>query len=175
MRGFYVVASSLAAQFFVEWLFTNNGWFSNNASSGSIAAPRLSLFGVDLSSPRGRYLLTASVTAVLFWLSANLLRSQTGRGWTATRDMDTAAAVIGVPDALRGLVVKAFIVLRAEHSVDQAAVEAIQGFVRERLSQHEYPRIIEFVTDLPRTPAGKINRKVLRDQEAARAQHREQA
>lgn len=75
-----------------------------------------------------------------------------------------AAAVIGVPDTLRGLVVKAFIVPRPDVAAD---VADIQAFVRNRLSQHEYPRIVAFVADLPRTPAGKINRKVLRDQEAA--------
>lgn len=73
-----------------------------------------------------------------------------------------AAAVIGVPDTLRGLVVKAFIVPAPGREPD---IADIQAFVRNRLSQHEYPRIVRFVTDLPRTPAGKINRKVLRDQE----------
>jgi acetyl-CoA synthetase len=86
-----------------------------------------------------------------------------------------AAAVIGVPDALRGLVVKAFVVPAPGHAVGDAAVADIQGFVRERLSQHEYPRLISFVTDLPRTPAGKINRKALRDQEAASLKQTEQA
>jgi acetyl-CoA synthetase len=47
--------------------------------------------------------------------------------------------------------------------------------VRNRLSQHEYPRIVTFVADLPRTPAGKINRKALRDQEAASTKQREKA
>lgn len=78
-----------------------------------------------------------------------------------------AAAVIGVPDPLRGLVVKAFLVPVPGHATDAATVADIQGFVRERLSQHEYPRLVSFVADLPRTPAGKINRKALRDQEAA--------
>lgn len=77
------------------------------------------------------------------------------------------AAVIGVPDTLRGLVVKAFIVARPGAETDDTVVVDIQNFVRTRLSQHEYPRLVEFVADLPRTPAGKINRKVLRDQEAA--------
>jgi acetyl-CoA synthetase len=81
-----------------------------------------------------------------------------------------AAAVIGVPDPLRGLVVKAFIVPAPGHPTDAAD---IQTFVRDRLSQHEYPRIVVFVPDLPRTPAGKINRKALRDQEAL--QQKEQA
>jgi acetyl-CoA synthetase len=80
-----------------------------------------------------------------------------------------AAAVIGVPDALRGLVVKAFVVPVPGHATDAATVADIQGFVRNRLSQHEYPRLVAFVPDLPRTPAGKINRKALRDQEAAAA------
>ena len=70
-----------------------------------------------------------------------------------------AAAVIGVPDALRGWVVKAFVVPAPGTSPD---TEDIQLFVRNRLSQHEYPRIVSFVDDLPRTPAGKINRKVLK-------------
>jgi acetyl-CoA synthetase len=82
-----------------------------------------------------------------------------------------AAAVIGVPDALRGLVVKAFIVSKPGQPQDPAS---IQDHVRRHLSQHEYPRLIEFVADLPRTPAGKINRKALRDQEAA-AKSSEQA
>jgi acetyl-CoA synthetase len=80
-----------------------------------------------------------------------------------------AAAAIGVPDTLRGQVVKAFIVPRPDHATDAAAVADIQTFVRSRLSQHEYPRHVAFVADLPRTPAGKINRKVLRDQEVASA------
>lgn len=80
-----------------------------------------------------------------------------------------AAAVIGVPDALRGLVVKAFVVPAPGQPTNEATVADIQDFMRTRLSQHEYPRQIEFVADLPRTPAGKINRKALRDREAAGA------
>ncbi len=79
-----------------------------------------------------------------------------------------AAAAIGVPDTLRGQVVKAFVVLRPGHAAGADEVTDIQNFVRGRLSQHEYPRHVAFVADLPRTPAGKINRKALRDQEAAR-------
>jgi acetyl-CoA synthetase len=78
-----------------------------------------------------------------------------------------AAAVIGVADALRGLVVKAFVVPAAEVAIDNELVADIQRFVRERLSQHEYPRIVSFVPDLPRTPAGKINRRALREREAS--------
>jgi acetyl-CoA synthetase len=86
-----------------------------------------------------------------------------------------AAAVIGVPDALRGLVVKAFVVPVTGHATDDSVVADIQGFVRDRLSQHEYPRLVVFVPDLPRTPAGKINRKALRDQEANATRQKEKA
>jgi acetyl-CoA synthetase len=48
-------------------------------------------------------------------------------------------------------------------------VEALQNFTRQHLSQHEFPRIVAFVDALPKTPAGKINRKVLRDQDALAA------
>ena len=77
------------------------------------------------------------------------------------------AAAIGVPDALRGLVVKAFVV--SDRPAGEKFVEEIQDAVRTRLSQHEYPRQVSFVTELPKTPAGKIHRKKLREQEAAGA------
>ncbi len=75
------------------------------------------------------------------------------------------AAVIGVPDELRGQVVKAFLV--TETGEDDTLAREIQDFVRARLSQHEYPRQVAFVSKLPKTPAGKVNRKVLRDRDAA--------
>jgi acetyl-CoA synthetase len=77
------------------------------------------------------------------------------------------AAVIGVPDATRGQVVKAFIVSDREPSPELIA--QLQTFTRERLSQHEFPRHIAFVSELPKTPAGKVHRKVLREREAAAA------
>lgn len=75
------------------------------------------------------------------------------------------AGVIGVPDGTRGQVAKAFIV--SERAASDAYAEELKTFTRERLSQHEFPRHIAFVAELPKTPAGKINRKVLRDREAA--------
>lgn len=75
------------------------------------------------------------------------------------------AAAIGVADALRGQVVKAFVV--TDRAGDEAFRHEIQDVVRQRLSHHEYPRVVSFVTELPKTPAGKVNRKVLRDREQA--------
>ncbi len=72
---------------------------------------------------------------------------------------------IGVPDALRGQVVKAFVV--ADRPGDEAFAKEIQDLVRVRLSQHEYPRLVAFVAELPKTPAGKVNRKILRTKEQA--------
>jgi acetyl-CoA synthetase len=48
---------------------------------------------------------------------------------------------------------------------DAAFIDEIQQLVRSRLSQHEYPRQIAFVNELPKTPAGKVHRKKLREQE----------
>jgi acetyl-CoA synthetase len=76
-------------------------------------------------------------------------------------------AVIGVPDATRGQVVKAFVV--TDRSPGDDLADELKNFTRERLSQHEFPRHIAFVSELPKTPAGKVNRKVLRDREAAAA------
>lgn len=97
IKGFYLLVSTLAAQFFVTWALTRFSWFSNNSASGVISAPRLEVFGVNLDAPAGRYLLTLGVVVALFWLGKNLVRSELGRNWMAVRDMDTAAAVIGIP------------------------------------------------------------------------------
>lgn len=97
IKGFYLIVSTLAAQFFVQWALTKVGWFSNGNASGVISAPPLLVLGHDVSSPRGRYLLSLAVVAALTALARNLVRSDTGRSWMAVRDMDTAAAAMGIP------------------------------------------------------------------------------
>ena len=66
---------------------------------------------------------------------------------------------------MRGQVVKAFVV--ATRAGNDAFIKEIQELVRTRLSAHEYPRHVAFVSELPKTPAGKVHRKVLRERELA--------
>ncbi len=73
-------------------------------------------------------------------------------------------AVVGVPDALRGEVVKAFIVPREGVAPDATLEAEIQAYVKTRLSAHEYPRKIAFRTSLPMTVTGKIRRRDLREE-----------
>jgi branched-chain amino acid transport system permease protein len=97
IKGFYLIVSTLAAQFFVEWIFTRVSWFSNDDTSGVLSAPRLTAFGWKIDTPAARYLAILSVASVLFALAGRLVRSELGRRWMAVRDMDTAARVIGIP------------------------------------------------------------------------------
>jgi acetyl-CoA synthetase len=80
-----------------------------------------------------------------------------------------AAAVTGKPDAERTEIVKAYVVLRAGFEASAALREDLQNFVKTRLAAHEYPREIEFVSDLPMTATGKIIRKELRARARAEA------
>ncbi|SFB79761.1 acetyl-CoA synthetase [Marinospirillum celere] len=74
------------------------------------------------------------------------------------------SAAVGKPDELRGYVIKSFVVLKAGHEPSDGLVKDIQALVRERLSAHAFPREIEFVEALPKTPSGKIQRFILRKQ-----------
>jgi 2-aminobenzoate-CoA ligase len=71
-------------------------------------------------------------------------------------------AVIGAPDAERGTVVKACVVLAAGRAGDLALVRELQDFVKQRIAPYKYPRVIEFMDALPKTPTGKLQRKALR-------------
>lgn len=93
-------------------------------------------------------------------------------GWTMSaieiedvllkHDKVIEAAVIGVPDEMRGLIPKAYLVCNTDEH--EGLATELQEFAKTRLSLHEYPRDIEFVSALPKTPAGKVNRKALREQ-----------
>jgi acetyl-CoA synthetase len=78
------------------------------------------------------------------------------------------AAVVGVPDAQRTEIVKAFIVLKPQAVPSSELVGELQRFVSTRVAAHEYPRAIEFVDSLPTTATGKIIRRELRERESQR-------
>ncbi len=82
----------------------------------------------------------------------------------------TEAAVIGVPDPERTEIVKAFVILAPGHTASEALAEELRQHVRKRLSAHAYPRAVDFVTELPKTPSGKIQRFLLRKAEIDKQQ-----
>lgn len=97
LRGFYLAVSTLAAQFFVQWVLTKFGWFSNNNPSGVIDAPPLSLFGISFEGPLGRYLFSLTIVVVLTTVAQRIVSTQTGHHFIAIRDNELAARVIGIP------------------------------------------------------------------------------
>ena len=79
------------------------------------------------------------------------------------------AAVVPKPDPERGALVKAYVVLAPGYAASEQLVEALQQHVRGKLAPYEYPKEIEFIAELPMTTTGKVQRRVLRLQEAERA------
>src|SRR5947208_656550 len=97
IKGFYLAVATLACQFFVLWAINRIGWLSNYSSSGVITAQTIRIFGHELATPAQKYLLTLGIVAVMALAAKNLMRSETGRAFMAVRDMDVAAAVVGIP------------------------------------------------------------------------------
>ncbi|MFZ8939343.1 MAG: branched-chain amino acid ABC transporter permease [Burkholderiaceae bacterium] len=96
VRGLYLAVATLAAQFFWDWAFLRVGWFTNYTPSGSVAVGKLQVLGWTLDSPVDKYLFCLGFLVVFAVLAKNLVRSAIGRNWMAIRDMDVAAAVIGI-------------------------------------------------------------------------------
>jgi branched-chain amino acid transport system permease protein len=96
IKGLYLAVATLAAQFFVDWAFLRIQWFTNNSSSGSVSVADLSVLGWSVQSPAQKYLFCLAFTILFALLAKNLVRSHIGREWMAIRDMDVAAAVIGI-------------------------------------------------------------------------------
>jgi branched-chain amino acid transport system permease protein len=100
IKGFYLAVATLAAQFFLIWLFNKVGWFTNYASSGTITAPTRTMFGVTVTGPTAtagtRYVVALAFVAVFALVAKNLVRGRVGRAWMAIRDRDIAAEIIGV-------------------------------------------------------------------------------
>jgi len=96
VKGLYLAVATLAAQFFFDWAFARIGWFTNHSTSGSVAVSNLSLLGWKIDTPMEKYLFCLGFLVVFGLLAKNLVRSAIGREWMAIRDMDVAAAVIGI-------------------------------------------------------------------------------
>jgi branched-chain amino acid transport system permease protein len=96
IRGLYLAVATLAAQFFTDWFTNRIKWVTNDSPSGSVGVPTLELFGLELATPAQKYLLCLSFVFVFGMLAKNLVRGAIGREWMAMRDMDVAAAVIGI-------------------------------------------------------------------------------
>jgi branched-chain amino acid transport system permease protein len=100
IKGFYLAVATLAAQFFLLWLFNKVPWFVNYAASGTITAPTRTLVGVMVTGPQAsaeaRYVVALGLVAVFALVAKNLVRGRVGRSWMAIRDRDIAAEIIGV-------------------------------------------------------------------------------
>jgi len=100
IKGFYLAVATLAAQFFLIWLFNKVPWFVNYASSGTITAPTRSVLGIVITGPEStagaRYVVALGLVAVFALIAKNLVRGRVGRSWMAIRDRDIAAEIIGV-------------------------------------------------------------------------------
>lgn len=100
IKGFYLAVATLAAQFFILWLFNKVGWFYNDNPSGTITAPPRTIFGIMVTGPEAlpitRYYICLIFLVVFALAAKNLVRGHIGRSWMAIRDMDIAAEIIGI-------------------------------------------------------------------------------
>ncbi len=116
IKGFYLAVATLAAQFFLTWLFNKVPWFYNYNSNGTIESPPRTLFGsimepggvlevlsfvnpqvtIPRASAQAKYLFALTLVVVFALVAKNLVRGRIGRSWMAIRDMDIAAELIGI-------------------------------------------------------------------------------
>ncbi len=100
IKGFYLAVATLAAQFFLVWMFNKVSWFYNYSASGQINAPERTLLGYKITgaetSAPVTYLFCLVLVVILAIIARNLTRGHLGRSWMAIRDMDIAAEIIGV-------------------------------------------------------------------------------
>ena len=99
IKGFYLAVATLAAQFFLSWLFNKVAWFQNYTPSGTLTMPPREIFGYLVTGaaaePHHRYLFCLGVVIILALAATNIVRGPVGRAWMAIRDMDIAAELIG--------------------------------------------------------------------------------
>ena len=100
IKGFYLAIATLAAQFFLVWLFQKWSWLYNYSASGAIQVPNISMFGITVSGPRAsaltQYYFVLGIVCVVTFLAINITRGRIGRIWKSVRDMDIAAELVGI-------------------------------------------------------------------------------
>jgi branched-chain amino acid transport system permease protein len=96
VKGLYLGVTTLAAQFFCDWAFLRIKWFTNDSASGTANVANLSVMGMPIETPVQKYVFCLAFLVVFGLLAKNLVRGAIGREWMAIRDMDVAAAVIGI-------------------------------------------------------------------------------
>ncbi|EHK57806.1 branched-chain amino acid ABC transporter permease [Allomesorhizobium alhagi] len=100
IKGFYLAIATLAAQFFLVWLFEKWAWLYNYNASGAIQVPNIDMFGVTVTGPRAssivQYYFVLVVVCVVTWFAINITRGRIGRVWKSVRDMDIAAELVGI-------------------------------------------------------------------------------
>lgn len=100
IKGFYLAIATLAAQFFLVWLFEKWAWLYNYNASGAIQVPNIDMFGLTVAganaAPLTQYFFVLGVVTVITWLAINITRGRIGRMWKAVRDMDIAAELVGI-------------------------------------------------------------------------------
>ncbi|MDA9208196.1 branched-chain amino acid ABC transporter permease [Octadecabacter sp.] len=100
IKGFYLAVATLAAQFFLVWIFNKVAWFYNYSASGQISAPERTVLGIAVTGPNSpawaSYLVCLVFVTISALIARNLTRGAMGRQWMAIRDMDIAAEIIGV-------------------------------------------------------------------------------
>ena len=100
IKGFYLAIATLAAQFFLVWLFEKWSWLYNYNASGAIQVPTIDMFGITVSGPTAssmvQYYFVLFIVSVITILAINITRGRIGRMWKAVRDMDIAAELVGI-------------------------------------------------------------------------------
>ncbi|MDS1137943.1 branched-chain amino acid ABC transporter permease [Nitratireductor indicus] len=100
IKGFYLAIATLAAQFFLVWLFQKWAWLYNYNASGAIQVPNIDFFGITVAGPRApaivQYYFVLCIVCLLTFFIINITRGRIGRMWKAVRDMDIAAELVGI-------------------------------------------------------------------------------
>ena len=100
IKGFYLVVTTLAAQFFFEWVFINVPWLYNYNNSGAIEVPQREVMNIIITGPRAeahtQYLVVLGIVVLMTWVASNIIHGRIGRSWMMIRDMDIAAELMGV-------------------------------------------------------------------------------